>query len=209
MPGLYPVSLLLSGRECLIVGGGSVAYRKAADLVACGAHVTVVSPEFCADIIRLEGVALVQRGFQESDAAGKTLVFAATSDAAVNRLAARAARCHGAWVNVVDTPAECDFFVPAALHRGDLTISVSTGGASPALARRIREQLEAVFPDRYADFVSLVGDLRREVIAEVCDPEDRQAILSRLAVESTWRLFESGGADAVRRLARQLVADAR
>jgi precorrin-2 dehydrogenase / sirohydrochlorin ferrochelatase len=208
MPPLYPISLLLAGRECLIVGGGSVACRKAADLVACGARVTVVSPELCPEIARLEGVVLIQRTFQEPDAAGKALAFAATSDAAVNRQVADAARRHGAWVNVVDTPAECDFFVPATLHRGDLAISVSTSGASPALARRLREQLEALFPERYADFVVLVGELRSEVIAQVSGPAERHAILSRLAEESTWRLFEASGPEAVRALARQLVAEA-
>jgi precorrin-2 dehydrogenase/sirohydrochlorin ferrochelatase len=204
---LYPINLLLAGRPCLVVGGGAVAARKVRDLLACGARVTVVSPEICSEIRDLGGVSLVQRPFREDDVARNTLVFAATSDSEVNRRVAEAARGHGALVNVVDTPEECDFFVPATLHRGDLAISVSTSGVAPALARSLRLQLEALFPERYADFVALLGELRQEVIAQVGDSAARRIILARLANEGTWSLFESDGPDALRRLARQLIQD--
>jgi precorrin-2 dehydrogenase/sirohydrochlorin ferrochelatase len=201
----YPINLSLSGHEVLVVGGGEVACRKAESLVACGAHVKVVSPEFCPELTHLEGVRLIQRRFEEHDVAGMTLVFAATSDPEVNRLVARTARRRRVWVNVVDTPAECDFIVPASVTRGDLLISISTGSASPALASRLRQQLEELFPQLYADYVALLGDLRSEVLRRVASPERRRTILTRLAAEATWKLFAVRGPDAVRDLAQSLI----
>jgi precorrin-2 dehydrogenase/sirohydrochlorin ferrochelatase len=201
----YPINLSLAGSECLVVGGGKVALRKAEGLVACGALVKVVSPEFCPELTRLEGVRLLQRPFAEDDVVGATLVFATTTDPKVNQLVARAARCHRIWVNVADTPAECDFIVPATVTRGDLTISICTGSASPALSRHLRLQLEALFPKDYADYVALLAQLRSEVLRRVADPTRRRTILRRLADEPTWRLFTDEGPDAVRALAGRLM----
>jgi len=208
MSHYYPINLSLVGCECLVVGGGRVAARKAESLVACGAQVKVVSTAFCPELSQLEGVRLLQRSFEERDISGAVLVFAATSDPEVNRLVARAAHRHGALVNVVDTPALCDFIVPATVARGDLTISVSTGSASPALARRLRLQLESLFPQSYADYAALLGELRQEVIARVADPAHRRTILRRLAEESAWDRFAQEGADALRRLAERLIEGA-
>ncbi len=207
MPPVYPVSLLLSGCPCLVVGGGRIGTRKAKDLLACGAHVIVVSPEFDADIQRIEGLHLIQRPFRDDDVKGKALVFAATSDPDVNCQAARAARGAGVWVNVVDTPQECDFYVPATVRRGDLTISISTSGAVPALSRSLRRQVEAIFPEQYAEFVAVLGELRDAIIREVGDPKHKKHILTRLADEATWRRFQSEGAEAVRGLARALIEE--
>jgi precorrin-2 dehydrogenase/sirohydrochlorin ferrochelatase len=207
MHPVYPVSLLLSGCPCLVIGGGRIATRKARDLLTCGAHVIVVSPEFDEEIQQLEGLHLIQRPFQDDDVRGKALVFAATSNPEVNRQAARAARGAGVWVNVVDTPNECDFYVPANVRRGDLTISISTSGAVPALSRSLRRQLEAIFPEQYAEFVALLGELRDEIIREVDDPQEKKHILTRLADEATWRRFQSEGAEAVRSVARTLIEE--
>lgn len=205
MSRYLPINLSLGGCECLVVGGGEVAHRKAASLVACGAHVKVVSPEFSPALARMEGVRLLQRPFQEEDVAGATLVFAATSDPQVNRLVARAARRRKIWVNVVDTPSLCDFIVPASIQRGDLTISISTGSAAPALSRRLRLQLETLFPENYAGYVALLGALRPEVLRRVSDPDRRRQIFARLADEATWDLFVREGAEAVRQLAECLM----
>ena len=204
----YPINVALAGANCLIVGGGRVACRKAEALVDCGAHVAIVSPRFAPELARLHGVELVQRPFRDSDVEGQTLVFAATADREVNRLVARAARHHGVWVNVVDTPAECDFIVPATVHRGHLTVSISTNGAAPALARSLRIQLEELFPDAYARYVALLAQLRDRVIAEVADPARRRAILRRLAEPATWETFQAEGPEAMGALAQALIAEA-
>ncbi|MBM4036198.1 MAG: bifunctional precorrin-2 dehydrogenase/sirohydrochlorin ferrochelatase [Planctomycetes bacterium] len=202
----YPICLSLEGKPCLVVGGGAVALRKVRSLLEAGAHVTVVSPEFCEELRQLSGVRRIARPFEEHDAAGAFLVYAATDDAAVNSAVGAAARKHHALVNVVDTPAECDFIVPSTLTRGEMTISVSTGGASPALARRLRLELEELFPPSYAGFVALLADIRREVLAAVPDAARREAILKRLAERASWELFASDGPAALRALALRLTA---
>ena len=205
MSRYFPINLALGGCDCLVVGGGAVALRKVRTLVACGAHVAIVSPEFCPELEALEGVQLIQDEFADEHAEGATLVFAATDDPAVNSRVAHAARSRGALVNVADTPAECDFIVPSTLTRGGLTISVCSGGAAPALSRRIREGLEEQFPDSYADFVALLAELRPLVIERVPDIGRRRDIFRQLADGATWELFSTDGPDAVRRRADELM----
>lgn len=207
MSRYLPINLALDGRRCLVVGGGRVALRKVRSLVGCGARVTVVSPRLCTELERLDGVRLVWEPFRDEHAAGQVLVFAATDDAAVNRQVAAAARRAGALVNVVDTPPECDFIVPATLQRGSLTISVCSGGAAPALSRRLRQELEERFPDAYADFVALLGELRDDIKGRVPDVARRRSLFQRLADGTTWALFAREGADAVRELAARLVQE--
>ena len=207
MSRYLPISLALEGADCLVVGGGRVAARKARSLVACGAAVRVVSPEICPGLVELDGVEIIEEPFDAPHADGMTLVFAATDDPEVNRRVAAAARERGALVNVVDVPAECDFIVPSTLTRGDLTISVCSGGAAPALSRRIREGLEQQFPETYADFVALLAEVRTDIKGRLPDMARRKALFERLADATTWTLFASEGADAVRQLADRLVQE--
>jgi len=155
----YPVGLDLRGRSCLVVGGGAVAKRKVQGLLAAGAAVTVVAPE-CLPMPA--GVTVVLRGFADEDLEGAALAVAASDDREVNAHVARVARERGTWVNVVDDPVEGTVIVPAVARRGDLQIAVSTGGASPALAARLRQHLEDEFGPEYGDLVALLGELRRE-----------------------------------------------
>lgn len=208
MSPTFPINLYLEGRPCLVVGGGRVAFRKTRSLIAAGAQVTVVSPAFCPELLRLEGLQLIDEPFGDHHVAGAILVFAATDDPEVNRRVAHAARQAGAWVNVVDTPAECDFIVPSVLARGELTLSVCSGGAAPALSRRLRESLEEQFPPAYAHYVALLAELRALILASIPDVARRRPILERLADAATWDLFQAEGPDAVRRLAEELIADA-
>ena len=167
----YPVNLNLSGRRCLVVGGGTVAERKAEALLAAGAEVTVVSPELTAQLaswVEQGKLRHLARVFRSGDAAGYRLVLCATDSAAVNEQAAQEARASGALVNVADTPALCDFTLPARLQRGSLSIAVSTGGQSPALARELRNELARRIGPDYAEYLEIVGRLRREW-RESCD----------------------------------------
>lgn len=205
MGSYYPICLSLERKLCLVVGGGAVAQRKVRSLLDVGATVTVVSPEFCEELLKLDGVTRIERRFEERDVAGAFLVYAATNDPALNSAVATAARKQGALVNVVDTPAECDFIVPSTLTRGDLTISVSTGGAGPALARRLRLELEPLIPEDFAEFVSLLGEIRAEVAAAVPDIQRRSAIARELADKPALELFRQQGPAALRQLARDLI----
>lgn len=167
----YPVNLKLAGRRCLVVGGGKVAERKAAALIDAGAMVTVLSPEITPTLAAwvMQGRAIYrQKTFESADTAGYMLVMCATDSALVNEQAARAAKESGALVNVADTPALCDFTLPARLQRGSLSIAVSTGGQSPALARELRNTLAQQYGQEYADYLEMVNRLRREW-QESCD----------------------------------------
>ena len=161
----YPVNLILTGRRCLVVGGGSVAERKAESLLAAGADVTVISPELTAKLsawAEQGRILCVARQYRSGDAVGYLLVLCATDCAAVNEQAAREARQSGALVNVADTPELCDFTLPARLQRGNLSVAVSTGGQSPALARELRNELAGQLGPEYAEYLELAGRLRRE-----------------------------------------------
>ncbi len=153
------MALDIEGRACLVVGGGSVARRKVDGLLAAGGAVTVVAPE-CLPMP--DGVSVALRPFQQGDLAGVALAVAASDDRELNALVARRARDQGIWVNVVDDPRAGTVILPAVAQRGSLQIAVSTGGASPALAQRLRERLEKEFGAEYGDLVALLGELRAE-----------------------------------------------
>ena len=162
----YPVFLDVHGMRCLVVGGGPVACRKAKTLLEHGAAVTVVSPELCPemrDLAKGTDVHLVVGEYDEGSVQDVFLVIAATDDAGVNRRVAAEARERGALVNVVDDLDSSGFIAPSYLRRGAVTIAISTGGASPALARRIRAKLETEFGPEYASLASLLSEVRTEL----------------------------------------------
>ena len=170
----YPIALKLEGRRCLVVGGGRVARRKVSGLLDCGAEVVVVAPECEAglrDQAERGAITLRERPFQEEDAAGARLVIAATDDRTVNQAVVRAAHAAGALVNVVDEPGDCDFYAPACIRRGDLCIAVSTGGACPSLAKRLREELDPQFGPEYGPYLELLDRLRTALRDRVPDRE--------------------------------------
>lgn len=162
----YPVFLNVHGRECLVVGGGQVACRKTKALLAHGARVKVVSPELCLELSELakgKAIRAVRRDYEAEDLRGVFLAIAATDDARVNRKVAEEAGVRGVLVNVVDDLEGSDFIVPSYLRRGDVAIAISTGGKSPALARKIRTRLEADFGDEYASLALLLHEVRSEL----------------------------------------------
>jgi len=161
----YPVCLEMAGRRCLVVGAGAVAERKVNGLLEVGARVTVVGPsatERLLDWARAGRIGLTLRAYGADDLAGHSIVFAATDDGLINAEVARDARAAGVLINAADDPAHCDFILPAVLTRGDLTVAVSTGGASPALARVVRDELGAFLDrDDYAALARVAADARR------------------------------------------------
>lgn len=144
----YPVSLLMEGRDCLVVGGGQVAARKAGELARCGARVQVVAPSVVPELRVQAGVRIEERPYRKEDVRGRWLVVAATDDRAVNRAVAADAEAAGVWVNAVDDPEVCGFTAPALLRQGSVVVAVSTGGRSPAMAGWLRDRLaELVGPE--------------------------------------------------------------
>jgi siroheme synthase-like protein len=156
---LYPIFLNLDGKRCVVVGGGAVANRKARKLLQARAEVVAISPEVKPE---LESVAteVRRRPYREGDLEGASLVFAATNRREVNAAVTREARGRGIPVNVADEPSEGDFALPSVLRRGQLQLAVSTGGASPTLARRVRYELESAFGSEWAGLVEALGRAR-------------------------------------------------
>jgi precorrin-2 dehydrogenase / sirohydrochlorin ferrochelatase len=170
----------VSGRRCVVVGGGGVAARKARGLLGSGARVVVISPEVRPEILELD-VEVHVRPYAPADLSGAFLAFAATDSREVNAAVAREARENGVPVNVADRPAEGDFALPSVLRRGGLQVAVSTGGASPTLARRVRAGLEASFAPEWAGIVARYGAARLAGAAPGAEIEEEVVrCLSRL-----------------------------
>jgi precorrin-2 dehydrogenase/sirohydrochlorin ferrochelatase len=180
------------------VGGGEVALRKARSLTDAGAEVTVVAPAVHAKLRALQGVEIRERAYCDGDLHGAFLVVVATDDEVTNRAVARDAADFGCLVNVVDCPALSNFIVPATLQRGELQIAVSTGGASPALARRVREKLLSAFGEEYAEFVAVLGEMRKEIFEKVPDERRRSEIFRSLTDEKWLDVLRKSGRDALK-----------
>lgn len=172
--GYYPVFLELTGRPAVVIGGGPVAERKVEGLLATGAAVTVVSPALGTGLETLasEGkIRHIRRHYRRGDLADSQLAFAATGDRDVNAAVAREGRERGVWVNAADDSAHCDFILPGVVRRGELVVAVATGGSSPALARAIREELEAHFTEDYVLLTEVVTEVRQELRRQELAPD--------------------------------------
>jgi precorrin-2 dehydrogenase/sirohydrochlorin ferrochelatase len=162
----FPIYLEMRGRRCLVIGGGAVAERKIAHLLEAGAEVTVISPDASENVARWSrnnSIQLEARCYQNGDLDGYELAFVATDDDRVNASVYQEGKSRGVWVNAADDPAHCDFILPSVLRRGDLTVAVSSGGQSPALARTIREELEIYFSREYEQLAQLAAETRTEL----------------------------------------------
>lgn len=186
--GLFPIFLKLTGRPCLVVGGGALAESKIESLLAAQAHVTVIATranDRVRDLAEGGEIALHVRPFAAGDLARAGvpyfLAVAATDDAAVNRAVFAEAEVAGILMNAVDDPPFCDFYFPSVVRRGDLQIAISTAGHSPALAQRLRKEINALLPLDAGDWLSELGNLRREVLQLEPLNEARKALLHTLA----------------------------
>lgn len=184
-----PLRLCLDERPCLVVGGGEVACRKVEWLLERGAAVEVVSLAFCTGLtaparspVRLR---LTNAAYSSRDLAGYLLVIAATDDREVNVQVAADARRAGIPVNVVDVPDLCSFYVPASVRRGPIEVTIGTGGAAPALAGRLRRDIEAAIPPWYAAYARALGRLREWLRGKTADIDTRSRILKALASRAT------------------------
>jgi precorrin-2 dehydrogenase/sirohydrochlorin ferrochelatase len=177
----YPILLNIQDKKCVVVGGGNVAWRKVCSLKESGARVTVVSPLFCPELEKETEIERVKQKYEEVFLDEAVVVVASTDDEEVNKKVYSDAVKKGILVNVVDRPEFCSFIVPSTLVRGDLCISISTGGSSPALARNIREYLEKQFGNEYGLFTKLLSEMRRKVLSEIREESVRRDILQRIA----------------------------
>jgi precorrin-2 dehydrogenase/sirohydrochlorin ferrochelatase len=181
---LFPIFLKLAGRPCIVIGAGHLAESKIESLQAANAQITVIAPEASERIRSLAEAGEVQyhrRAYVEGDLTGHFLVVAATNVPAVNRAVFQEATEKGVLCNAVDDPPFCDFYFPSVVRRGDLQIAISTAGASPALAQKIRKDINAQLPLDAGEWLTELGNLRREVIAAEPLNEERKWLLHQLA----------------------------
>lgn len=189
---VFPLFLKLENRPCLVVGAGTIAEGKISGLLEADATVRVVAPEATPQVQSWAGAGKLvwhRRGFEPGDLEGMFLVVAATSSTELHEQIFAEARRRGVLCNVVDVPHLCDFYYPAVVRRGSLQIAISTAGESPALAQRLRKELEVQFGPEYEAWVTALGEARAEIATRDLTPEDRKELLHQLATEEFFQMF--------------------
>jgi siroheme synthase-like protein len=203
----YPMFMNLSGQRCLVIGGGAVAERKVEGLLEAAASVTLVSPMLTETLerwVKEKKIRHYMREYRKGDLAGYRLAFVATDNPPINRAVYEEAQEAGVLLNSADDPAHCDFILPSVLRRGELQVAVATGGASPALSRAIREELEEYFSEDYELLSDVVADVRRELKEKgiAADAESWRRALNG----DVRRLVREGDIEAAKRRLREEVA---
>jgi len=209
MQALYPLFLDLSGEACLVVGGGTVAERKVAPLIHSGADVTVVAPRVGDGLRQLavEGrIRWQERPYHPGEAGDYFLVVAASDDRSVNAQVSREAQRAGRLVNVVDQPDLSNVYAPALLRRGELQIAVSTSGACPALAKKLRDEMADRYPASYQRLLVRLRQFRERLARELPDPSARRTILERVMRSDQLTQFLEGEEAPLEALLKQCVS---
>jgi siroheme synthase-like protein len=204
---VLPVNLLIEGKLAVVVGAGKVAARKAAALLAAGARVRVVGKEFAPEFDTLEGVETIRAAYRRNHIDGAWVVIAATDSGKINSQVARDARKAGALVNVVDTPELCDFVFPAVVQKGEVAIAVSTGGASPTLAKRLKDQISSSIDDAYEGLAKVLAAVRSRAIKAIPDPARRREFFETLADDKFLAMLKKDGYDKALAKAQKLLED--
>jgi precorrin-2 dehydrogenase/sirohydrochlorin ferrochelatase len=194
----YPAYLDLRDRPCLVIGGGVVAERKVLGLLEAGAEVTIISPSLTLklqDLAASGKIAHHPKKFDEKDLTNAYLVIAATDSADVNTRAAQACKKNYVLVNAVTPPEESTFIVPSIVERGELLISVSTSGTSPALSKKIRQELEAQYGKEYELFLQKFSAIRKRVLENIPDEQKRRALFQAIVDSDVLDLLRQGKSD--------------
>jgi siroheme synthase-like protein len=184
---LFPIFLKLDGRPCLVVGAGEIALSKIQSLLEAGGQVRVVAPDARPEVhaLAMDGrIEWIARDYEPADLDAIFLVIAATDQPAVNHAVYEEAVRRGVLCNAVDDPPFCDFYFGSVVRRGDLQVAISTAGESPALAQRLRHEIDAQLPEDLGPWLTRLGSLRREVLALYPAGEDRKLLLHTLAHRS-------------------------
>jgi precorrin-2 dehydrogenase/sirohydrochlorin ferrochelatase len=191
----YPIQLDILNRPCLVVGGGAVGTRKVKALLACGARVTVVSPEATTELQETAAqgrITLHRREYAGTDLDDIFLVIGATDREDLNRQVRSDAERRRILCNIADQPDKCNFILPAVIERGDLVITVSTSGRSPAMAKKLRRSLGRQFGEEYAVLLKLLGAIRRRLLAEAHAPEAHKPLFEEIVDSDILDLIRAG-----------------
>ncbi len=191
----FPVYLELRDRPCAVIGGGGVAERKALSLLEAGASVTVVSPSLTPKLRELSETGKInylQKKYDEKDLSGEFLVIAATDSPEINTLVARACKKKHVLVNVAVPPGESSFIMPSLVERGELLIAISTSGASPALSRKIRQELEEKYGPEYEPYLNKLAAIRKRIVDEIHDEDRRKKVFQAIVDSNVFDLLKQG-----------------
>lgn len=208
--GFIPIFVQLEGKPCLVVGGGEVALRKVQPLIDAGAPVTVISPQVTPAIATLaesNRISLLWRRYRTGDMAGYHLVYAATDDPELHHRLFEEARDLNILINVADTPEFCSFIVPSVIRRGRLQVAISTGGASPATARFLRQRMEQWLGDEVEVSLEVMAAARVWLKSHEADADARAHKLSALAASGLDDALRRGDTAAVERIVGQCLGD--
>jgi precorrin-2 dehydrogenase / sirohydrochlorin ferrochelatase len=192
----YPIFLELSNRRVVIVGGGVVATRKAEAVLKAGARLVIIAEhidETLQNLCKGTSAELIESKYSKQYLAGATMAIAATDNEELNKRIYKDCQELEILCNVVDSPALCDFYVPAVVQRGDLQIAIGTGGKSPAFAGHIRKKLEKIFTEKHGEFLSEIERLREQVIKSIPDESQRKALLGEIVDDASFEFFVANG----------------
>jgi precorrin-2 dehydrogenase/sirohydrochlorin ferrochelatase len=202
----YPAFLNLQGKRVVVIGGGKVAERKVLALLESGADITVISPKITKRIAREElkdRIKYIPRQYRKGDVKNAFLAIASTDSYQINKKVSEDALC---LVNVVDTPSLCNFIVPSVIQRGYLTIAISTSGASPALSKSIRKELEKLYGFEFAKYLRLLEKIRKKAMEGIQDKKQRTEFLGGLASQEMVKMLrQKGYAGVMKKITRDKV----
>jgi precorrin-2 dehydrogenase/sirohydrochlorin ferrochelatase len=206
----YPVSLDIKNRKCLVVGGGPVGTRKVKTLLGCGAKVTVVSPDVSGQLLEFANnglIVLEKRPYRAIDLRGMFLVIGTTDSEKVNRQISMDAEKLNMLCNIADRPEVCNFILPSIVNRGDLTISISTSGKSPALAKKLRLELEEQFGSEYAEVLRLLGAIREKLLGQKHQPEAHKHLFEQLISRRLLDMIRGNRKDDIDSLLHEILGE--
>lgn len=191
----YPIYLDIKGKKCAVIGGGDVAARKVASLLNAGAKVRVISPDVISKLDKMARsgkIDLIKRPYRKGDLKGALLVYATTDDKVVNTRISEEAEKKGILLNVADAPDNCNFIVPSVVERGALSIAISTGGASPAFAKRLRMEMEERYGEEYAVFLDIMAAIRRKLLTKGSEGDKNRKLFNKLASSDIPEIIRDG-----------------
>lgn len=204
----YPAFLNIKEKQCVVIGGGKVAERKIMSLLRCGAKIKIISPSLTKRLQKEKNngnILHIGRNYRSGDLEGAFLVVAATSDDEINKGIASEASC---LVNVVDYPDMANFIVPSVIKRGLLTIAISTSGASPAMARAIRKELETIYSKEFSKYLAFLKKIRKQIIANLRDTNLRQQLFKEIASDNMLDILRRKGYKEARDIALRRLQEA-
>lgn len=207
----FPVNIDIRDKECVVIGGGNVALRKVLSLLKAGARVKVIAPSVTEDIDLLasEGkITLLKRRYREGDLEGAFIAFSATDNAVIGSTVSKEAKRRRILINVADEPSQCTFTIPSVLERGDLMITISTGGRCPALSKYMRLTLERELDEAYGDLLAILGDTRNRLLTEGIGYDKCKDLLNDLMSSEMLDLIRKGDYGAARTIAASAADEA-